>query len=77
MAQACPVIGSDQGGIAEAIRHGDTGLLVPPGDASALADAMRRVGQDNTLGVAGFRYATVALNARVQSRKLEALLLSV
>jgi colanic acid/amylovoran biosynthesis glycosyltransferase len=77
MAQACPVIGSDQGGIAEAIRHGDTGLLVPPGDATALADAMRQVAQDATLGVAGFWYATVALNARAQSEKLEALLLSV
>ena len=43
MAQACPVIGSDQGGIAEAIRHGETGLLVPPADATALADAMRRI----------------------------------
>jgi colanic acid/amylovoran biosynthesis glycosyltransferase len=77
MAQACPVIGSAQGGIAEAIRHGDTGLLVPPGDAAALAEAMRRVAQDDTLGIAGFRYATVALNARMQSEKLEALLLSV
>jgi glycosyltransferase involved in cell wall biosynthesis len=77
MAQACPVIGSDQGGIAEAIRHGDTGLLVPPGDPVALAEAMQRIAHDATLGTAGFWYATVALNARMQSRKLEALLLSV
>lgn len=77
MAQACTVIGSDQGGIAEAIRHGDTGLLVPPADATALADAMRRAERDSTLGMAGFRYAMVALNARLQSEKLEALLLSV
>ena len=76
MAQACAVIGSDQGGIAEAIRHGDTGLLVPPGDAAALSDAMRQVAKDDALGMSGFRYATKALNARLQSQKLEALLLS-
>jgi colanic acid/amylovoran biosynthesis glycosyltransferase len=81
MAVGCPVIGSDQGGIAEAIRHGRTGLLVPPGDAQALAAAMYRLGQDgglrDGLGAAGFAEASVALNARVQSKKLEALLLSV
>ena len=43
MAQACPIIGSDQGGIAEAVRHGETGLLVPPGDPAALAEAMHRL----------------------------------
>jgi colanic acid/amylovoran biosynthesis glycosyltransferase len=81
MAQGCPVIGSDQGGIAEAIRHGSTGLLVPPGDAEALASAMRRLVQDVALrarlGAAGFTEAATALNARVQSEKLETLLLSV
>ena len=43
MAQGCPVIGSDLGGIAEAIRHDQTGLLVAPGDAAALARAMSRL----------------------------------
>jgi colanic acid/amylovoran biosynthesis glycosyltransferase len=81
MAQGCAVIGSDQGGIAEAIRHGQTGLLVSPGDAHALATAMRRLVQDvalrDGLGAAGFRHASTALNARVQSERLETLLLSV
>jgi glycosyltransferase involved in cell wall biosynthesis len=78
MAMACPVIGSDQGGIAEAIQTGRTGLLVPPGDASALAAAMHRMADAKlreALGTAGFAYARQALNARVQSAKLEALLL--
>ena len=78
MAQACPVIGSDQGGIAEAIRHGQTGLLVAPGDASALASAMRRMTPElrQSLSASGFAYAAEALNARIQSEKLEALLLA-
>lgn len=81
MAMACPVIGSDQGGIAEALRTEQTGLLVPPGDAQALAAAMRRVAADSALrgrlGTAGFAYAQAALNARLQSAKLEALLLGL
>ena len=35
-----PAIASDAPGIDEAIEHGKTGLLVPPGDAAALADAI-------------------------------------
>ena len=80
MAQGCPVIGSDQGGIAEAIRHDQTGLLVAPGDPAALTEAMRRVtdeaGLRARLSASGFAYALSALNARIQSEKLEALLLS-
>jgi colanic acid/amylovoran biosynthesis glycosyltransferase len=75
MAQACPVIGSDLGGIAEAIRNGQTGILVAPGDAAALASAMRRVVLDSTLGPAGYAYAATELNARIQSARLETILL--
>ena len=80
MAQACPVIGSNQGGIAEAIRHEQTGLLVPPGDAHALAHAMHQIAtqpdQAAALGRAGYTHAAAALNARIQSARLEDVLLS-
>ena len=80
MARGCPVIGSDHGGIAEVIRQGVSGLLVPPADAGMLADAMHRIGRDRSLGerlgAAGFSDAAATLNARVQSGKLETLLLS-
>ena len=35
-----PVIASDIGGIPDIVKHRDTGLLVPPGDAAALAAAI-------------------------------------
>lgn len=37
MACDTPVLATKVGGMAELLRHGDTGLLVPPGDAKALA----------------------------------------
>ncbi len=40
MASARPVIATDVGGTAEVVSHGETGLLVPPGDAASLADAV-------------------------------------
>ncbi len=44
MACARPVVAADAGGTAELLgRDGDTGLLVPPGDASALATAVREL----------------------------------
>jgi glycosyltransferase involved in cell wall biosynthesis len=36
-----PVIATDHGGARETVAHGETGWLVPPGDASALASALR------------------------------------
>ena len=77
MAQACPVIGSDLGGIAEAIQDNRTGLLVPPNDPAALAEAMHRIVGDISIGQAGFAHATSTLNAGIQSKRLETLLQSV
>ena len=38
-----PVVASRVGGLAELIRHGETGLLVAPGDADALRRALERL----------------------------------
>jgi glycosyltransferase involved in cell wall biosynthesis len=40
MIAGSPVVASDVGGLREVVQHGSTGLLVPPGDADALAAAL-------------------------------------
>jgi len=41
MAAGCVAVGSAGEGIADVIRHGENGYLVPPGDAEALAGTLR------------------------------------
>ena len=41
-----PVVGSAHGGLPELVRHGETGVLVEPGDAAALAGALRELADD-------------------------------
>jgi glycosyltransferase involved in cell wall biosynthesis len=41
MADGVPIVASQVGGVPEVVVSGETGILVPPADASALAEAMR------------------------------------
>jgi colanic acid/amylovoran biosynthesis glycosyltransferase len=50
MASGVPVVASDISGIPELVEHERTGLLVPPGDAGALAEALRRIHLEPGLG---------------------------
>ena len=49
MALSRPVVASNVGGIPEMIEDGRTGLLVPPHDSTALADAILRLLRDHPL----------------------------
>jgi glycosyltransferase involved in cell wall biosynthesis len=40
MAASVPVVATDTGGVAEIVADGETGLLVPPGNSAAAADAI-------------------------------------
>ncbi|MBC7788733.1 MAG: glycosyltransferase family 4 protein [Anaerolineae bacterium] len=42
-ASGTAVVGGDSGGVRSAVRHGETGLVVPPGDERAVADAIREL----------------------------------
>jgi glycosyltransferase involved in cell wall biosynthesis len=43
MASGCPVVATDVGGIDEALKDGETGLIIPAGDSAALAEAVVRL----------------------------------
>jgi len=49
MSAGVPVVASRLSGIPELVEDGVSGLLVPPGDAPALADAIRRLHDDPSL----------------------------
>jgi glycosyltransferase involved in cell wall biosynthesis len=81
MAAAVPVIGSNHGGIGEAVEHDRTGLLVPPADPHAIAIAVQRLLRDPSLrhrmGLAARVAASEHFNADTKSRFLEDTLLAV
>jgi len=81
MACAAPVIGSQAGGIAEAVEHGRTGFVVPQADPQAIAEPVRWLLRDPALrgrmGHAARDAATARFSAIAKSRLLEDALLAV
>jgi colanic acid/amylovoran biosynthesis glycosyltransferase len=66
MASGLPVLATHHGGIPEAVTHGQSGYLVPEGDAPALAQAALDLLADSS------RYQTMAASARAEvSTKFE------
>ena len=61
-----PVVASESGGIVDIVQHERTGLLVPPGDAAALAAALERLATDpmlrERLARAGRQHARVTFS---------------
>ena len=77
-AAGLPVVASDTGGIPEVIERGVTGLLVPRGDVTALADAMIAILGDparaRAMGEAARRQAAGRFSWAQVARNLEAAL---
>ena len=76
MARRVPVVASAVGGIPEVVTHGVDGLLVPPGDPAALADAIVELLRDPDLrrrqGEAGRRTVAERFSIDAQVRRIQA-----
>ncbi|GAT85543.1 glycosyl transferase family 1 [Paenarthrobacter nicotinovorans] len=72
-----PVVATNHGGIADAIVHDRTGLLVGERDILALADALTIILEDQSLaqrlGAAARAYVEQDFNVFLQAEKVEAL----
>ena len=68
-----PVVAFDSGGLRDVIQHDKTGILVPPGDRTALANALddllAREGRGSDLGRAGRIYALSAFAPESAARR--------
>ncbi|HSP72133.1 MAG TPA: glycosyltransferase, partial [Gaiellaceae bacterium] len=79
LAVGTPVLAMEAGGVAEVVRDGVNGLLVPAGDTAALAGAVRRYFSDADLrdrlrGAAAAsveRYAPDAVFGELEAKLLE------
>ncbi|SON56987.1 Spore coat protein SA [Hartmannibacter diazotrophicus] len=73
MAMATPIIASAHGGSLETVVDGETGLLVPPGDADALREAIRSLIDDpqrrQRIGEAGRRRVLAEFTTRATCEK--------
>lgn len=76
-ATGLPVIGCDVGGVAESLVHGKTGMLVPPKDINAIAEAIEKYASDRELrflhGQAGSTFVRKNFSIEETLDKLEKL----
>jgi glycosyltransferase involved in cell wall biosynthesis len=72
-----PVVASDVGSVSEAVIDGKTGILVPPEDPVALAEALQRLADDPELraamGARGRRRALELFTAEAMAARFESL----
>ena len=81
MAMEKPVIATDVGGTCEVVRHGHSGLLVPPKDPHALAVAVSEVlaqpARAHEMGRLGRRIVVDGFSAHAMVRQMEQLYLDL
>jgi glycosyltransferase involved in cell wall biosynthesis len=77
MAAGLPVVSTAVGGVPELVREGETGLLVPSGDAAALARALQALVDDparrEAMGAAARQHAITHFDIRHTVRQYEVL----
>lgn len=77
MASGLPVVASRISGIPELVEDQETGLLAPPRDAAALAEALQTLARDPQLrirmGAAGRRRVTEHFNLHAETQRLASL----
>lgn len=75
MAMQLPVVATDVGGTGEVVRHGASGLLVPPKDPSALATGIATVLEDperaQRMGALGREIVCERFSAQAMVRQME------
>lgn len=78
MATGLPVVSTNIGGIPEMVVENETGFLVEPGDAAAMADAIGKIINDRPLaqklGRAGYERARTLFSIEKNARELFALI---
>ncbi len=73
MASGIPVIAAPAGGVADHLRHEENGLAYPPGEVTAMAEAMVRLVEDEALAerlARGARETAVALSWEAELDRL-------
>jgi glycosyltransferase involved in cell wall biosynthesis len=77
MAMGKPLVATNLGGVPEVVKDGETGLLVPPRDSEALAQASIKLLKDKQfaswLGVNGLKHVRANFDARSHVQQIEAL----
>lgn len=77
MLQCLPVVATDVGSVADAVRHGKTGLIIPQEDPEALAEAVTALLDDASLrekmGKAGRSLALERFSIDAMSRSFESI----
>ena len=79
MIAGIPAVGTDSGGVAEVIRHGENGFLIPVGDSDALAERLDELLADDAkrsaFGAQAKKDAEATFLAEQMTRKIEKLYL--
>jgi glycosyltransferase involved in cell wall biosynthesis len=74
MAAGLPIVATAVGGTPDAVRDGETGLLVPPADSDALAQAVERMLSDRermlAMGAAARRRAECEFDSGAVARQV-------